>query len=330
MGSSRLLVLASVGGSIALAGCRDIAPPDASIDAPPPQGVVDAHRLDDGGLPAPIGPTGGQMDHLVFGIVGDTRPVNPDDTAHYPSDIIAAIWGGVEADPSQPGFAISTGDYMFASTGGNEQAPQLEQYLAARAHFTKIEFPAIGNHECTGYTSSNCGAGAADGITKNYQTYQDLMLAPLGLTDPWYVVHISATDGSWTAKLVFVAANAWNAAQASWLEAALGEPTTYTFVVRHEGNNANTAPGVDPSNAIIAQHPLTMLICGHTHTLAHYPSDKELIVGNGGAPLTSSYDYGYVIVRQRGDGRLEVSAFDYATRARVMTFVVKPDGSPST
>ena len=89
------------------------------------------------------------------------------------------------------------------------------------------------------------------------RAFYDSVLAPLGLTDPWYVVRISATDGSWTAKLVFVAANAWNAAQASWLEATLGEPTTYTFVVRHEGNNANTAPGVDPSNAIIAQHPLT-------------------------------------------------------------------------
>ena len=42
--------------------------------------------------------------------------------------------------------------------------------------------------------------------------------------------------GSWTAKLVFIAANAWDGTQQFWLDNVLGEPTTYTFCVRHEAH----------------------------------------------------------------------------------------------
>jgi hypothetical protein len=226
-----------------------------------------------------------------------------------------------------PGFAISTGDYMFANVGGAEAAPQLDLYLAARSHFQQIEFPAMGNHECTGYTTSNCGPGNPDGVTPNFIAFQQKMLTPIGQVNPYYVIHVWATDNSWTAKFVFVAANAWSDAQATWLSVALSEPTTYTFVVRHESSTANTAPGVTPSDAIIAQHPLTQLICGHTHTLAHYPSDRELIVGNGGAPLSSSMDYGYVIVYQRSNGNISFDAYDYQNGINTLSFTVTPDGS---
>src|SRR5438477_7361806 len=79
---------------------------------------------------------GGAISELRFAIVGDTRPPSPDDTANYPTPIITKIWQDIEAESPHPQFAISTGDYMFASTFRSEQIPQLDKYLAARAVFT--------------------------------------------------------------------------------------------------------------------------------------------------------------------------------------------------
>src|SRR5205807_2692194 len=111
---------------------------------------------------------------------------------------------------------------------------------------------------------------------------------------------------------VFVAPNAWTATQSSWLSSVLADPTTYTFVVRHESILANTAPGVSPSQNIIAQYPLTLLVEGHAHTFSYYPASKELIVGNGGAPLSGSVDYGYVIAQQRpSDKAIRFTSYDY-------------------
>jgi hypothetical protein len=274
-----------------------------------------------------IGPTGGTLATLSFAIVGDVRPANSDDTAGYPSAIITRIFDDLEAESPRPALAISTGDYMFASTFGSQASPQLDKYLAARAHFSNIEFPAMGNHECTGATASECGPGNPDGTTTNYSAFAAKMLAPLGLTDPWYVVHVNAADGSWTAKFVFIAANYWNSTQSAWLESALSEATTYTFVIRHEGTSATTTPGMQASQTIIDAHPYTLLIVGHTHTLAHYTSTRELIVGNGGAPLTSGTNYGYVVATERADHAIVFTAYDYMTHAVLKTFAVNPDGS---
>lgn len=66
-----------------LGGCRSTAQqpelPDAWIplDAPAHPGA---------------GNGGGQLDELRFAIIGDTRPANLDDTAHYPSDVVGQIW----------------------------------------------------------------------------------------------------------------------------------------------------------------------------------------------------------------------------------------------
>ncbi len=273
------------------------------------------------------GISGGKLDTLSFAIVGDTRPPVIDDTAGYPKKVIQTVWQDVEAASPRPAFAVTTGDYVFAKPFGAQAAPQIDLYLAARQAFSGVMFPALGNHECTGATASNCGAGSADGVTANYTAFLDKMLAPIAVTTPYYTVNIGSTTSAWTAKLVFIAANAWSAKQATWLAAELAKPTTYTFVVRHESASANTAPGVTPSQAIIAQHPYTLLIVGHTHTYAHYASEKQLIVGNGGAPLTGGVNYGYVIARQRADGAMVFQEHDYTTNQVNDTFAVKPDGT---
>ena len=276
-----------------------------------------------------MGPGGGTLDTLSFAIVGDTRPAVIDDTSAYPSAIISKIWSNVEAHSPRPAFAVTTGDYMFAKTTTGQAAPQLDLYLAARSAFTNTTFPTMGNHECTGATTSNCGPGSANGNTDNYTQYVNKLLAPLGITLPYYVINVGSTSSAWTAKFVFIAANAWSSAQSTWLASALSQPTTYTFVMRHERTTATTAPGVTPSNQIIKQHPVTMLIVGHTHTYAYYANLGEVVIGNGGAPLTGGVNYGYVVARQRPDGAIEFKEYDYATNAVNQTFAVKADGTPT-
>ena len=267
------------------------------------------------------------MSELRFAVVGDTRPPNIDDMSGYPTPIITKIWQDIEAESPAVPFVVSTGDYMFASTSGSLQQPQLNLYMGARAGYHGVQYPAMGNHECTGATASNCGAGAADGITKNMTDWMNTMLHPIGVTQPYYTETFSAPDNSWNAKFVFVACNAWNQTQSAWLSNALAVPTTYTFVVRHEGDSSLSQTPCSASQSIIAAHPVTLKIVGHTHTYAHYSSSKEIIVGNGGAPLTSGNNYGYVLVTRQANGNLLVQEKDYQTGAVLDTFQISASGA---
>ncbi len=219
---------------------------------------------------------------------------------------------------------------MFASPAHTQQMAQLAKYMAARNVFTGIQYPAMGNHECTGATDSNCGAGNTDGITPNMTDFITTMLNPIGVSKPYYEEHFAAADSSWTAKFVFIACNAWDSTQASWLDTALAEQTTYTFVVRHESVDALSSSPTPPcgaSQTAIDAHPLTLLIVGHTHTYRHYASDHEIVVGNGGAPLTSGTNYGYVVVARNASGTLTVTAYDYQSHAVLDTFTIQASGA---
>jgi hypothetical protein len=264
-------------------------------------------------------------------VVGDTRPATMDDNSGYPTAIIDQIYSDMVALQPQPLFTISTGDYQYATPTTTNGATQISLYMAARAKYSGTFFPAMGNHECTGYTDSNCGSGNSDGITNNYTTFMTQMLGPIGQTNPYYSININATDGSWTAKFVFIAANAWTSAQSSWLTSTLAKATTYTFIIRHEAAEANTAPGVTPSESIIASYPYTMKIVGHTHTYERSGA-QEVIFGNGGAPLTGSGDYGFALVQQRADNAIQFDMLDYQTSApdTSFRFAVNADGSAAS
>ncbi len=287
-----------------------------AIDAPP--GTVDAPAA-----PMDATPIGNSF---RFGVVGDTRPANIDDTSNYPTAVITAIWNDIEAESPHLDFAVSTGDYMFASTTGGQALPQLTKYLTARSVFGNPVYAAMGNHECTGATASNCGPGSTDGITDNYTQFMNHMVTPNGQTEPYYAVFFHASDNSWTAKLVLVAGNAWSSAQSSWLSSTLAMPTTYTFVVRHESDTATTAPGVSPSKAIIDAHPITLQIVGHSH-LYERSGTHEAIDGTGGAPLTSGTNYGYGVVERLANGDVQFTQKDYQSRAIVDQWRVHPDGT---
>jgi hypothetical protein len=284
----------------------------------------------DSGAPTGVGANGGTVSSLRFTVIGDTRPASVDDLAGYPTAVIDALYQDIAKLQPAALFSVSTGDYQFSTPYGNEASSQLNLYLAARAKFPGPFFPAMGNHECTGGTASNCGPGNTNGMTDNYNQFMAMMLGPIQKTKPYYSINIDASDGSWTSKFVFVAANAWDSGQDSWLQQTMAQKTTYTFVVRHESSYVTETPGVSPSDAIINASAYTLLIVGHSHTYEHR-GGKEVLFGNGGAPLSGSLNYGYGVFSQRQDGAIVVDAMDYQTNQADPSFhfVVKPDGSPT-
>ena len=195
----------------------------------------------------------------------------------------------------------------------------------------------MGNHECgvsgsfTTSDNNDCGPGNPGGSTPNYNAFMTQMMAPISQTNPYYAINVNAADGSWTAKFVVTAANAWDTAQQTWLQTTLAQKTTYTFVVRHEPSDATPPlpPGVAGVDALIAQYPYTLLIAGHSHTYGHWSdAPQTVVIGNGGAPL-SSKDYGYGLFSQRCDGAIVVDEVDYSSGATdsQFHFVVTPAGA---
>ncbi len=290
--------------------------------------------LGDAGPPpsGTVGLTGGTVSRLYFASTGDTRPSLPplgtDPLSGYPTAIIEQIFTEIASLSPPPTFVVTTGDYQLALTGSGGAA-QFGAYMMARAKYPGTVFFGMGNHECStvGVTTSNCGSGNAQGVSATYSAFLSTMLAPIQQTLPYYVIKVNATDGSWTSKFVFVAANAWDSTQSAWLTTAMGEATTYTFVIRHEPNDATTAPGTTPSEAIITQFPVTLEICGHTHNYSH--TGNRVVLGNGGAPLTGSGDYGFGTFAQRADGAIVVDEVNYKTGATdpAFHFVVTPAGA---
>jgi len=281
-----------------------------------------------GGGTGTVGPNGGSVASLYFTVVGDTRPPVIGDTSGYPTAIAKQIYTDIQNRSPMPLFSVSTGDYMFASVGTTEATAQLNLYLSARNLYSGMFFPAMGNHECTGATNSNCGTSGS-GMTTNYNAFMSQLLGPIQKTTPYYSININDTAGQWTSKFVFIAANAWDSAQASWLTSTMSQPTTYTFVIRHEPKAVGSgAPGVNPSEAIMAQYPYTLAIMGHTHTYNKFLAPKQIVIGNGGAPLTGGVNYGYGLVTQRADGAIVVDMIDYQSGASDPSFhfVVTPAG----
>ena len=215
---------------------------------------------------------------------------------------------------------------MMPSTDGHSQAPQIEQVHDGAGGVPGPEYPAMGNHECTGATASNCGTGNTDGVTKNMTAFISTMLGPIDMTAPVLHESFTASDGSWTAKFVFVACNAWDSTQATWLTSSWpGDDVHVRRAPRGERSDMSSHRA-RTSQTIIDANALTLLIVGHTHEYDHESYDKEIIVGIGGAPLTSGTNYGYVIVVRNTAGTLTVTAYDYKSHAAIDTFRIQANG----
>ncbi len=255
---------------------------------------------------------------LTVAVFGDCRPPNVDDTAGYPSAIVSGIFALAQSKGAQ--FAIGTGDYMFASTQSAVDA-QVQLFQQAAAKYTAGPlYLAMGNHECTGYTASNC---PNLNETPNVQAFMKLL--PSGVTKPYYRIDVPTPLGS--AKLLFVAANAWDSTQDSWLQTQLNDPTMYTFLVRHEPAVDSTAPGVSPSESMLRSGQYTLELNGHTHEYRRVDT-THVISGNAGAPLSGGGGYGLLLVQQQQNGNITVSEIDESSGNATDTWTVSPTGQP--
>jgi predicted phosphodiesterase len=260
--------------------------------------------------------SGEPFEHFNFAVLGDTRPACPDETAGYPTDIITKIYADVAAITPAPQFVIATGDFMDANPQNDQQQPQLDLYMTAAHQYKGPIFPVMGNHECGGNTDSNCTPES--GSTANFRTFMQTLVAPVGSQLPYYTVDFEASDKSWTAKLVVMACNAWDATQLAWVEAQLSRTTTYTLIARHEEMNADSNPPCLPqADALLTQYPYDVLIVGHSHTFATYV--KQLTVGTGGAPLASGSTYGYAVVQEQG-GNFTATQYDYQSAGPLRSY----------
>ncbi len=272
--------------------------------------------------PTTVGPMGGSVERLHFGVFGDARPPNPNDTAGYPAAVIGSVMDGLASTGTQ--FVIGTGDYMFASTMSDVTA-QVSMLLAAETRYPGHVFHGLGNHECTGASASNCPNGDE---TPNMQAFR-AMLAP-GYAAPYYdfTVHTGLGD----AHFIITAPNAWSDAEQSWLTAALAQDARYTIIAAHEPAGERQAPGSAPIETAIAARPggVTLRLYGHTHEYRHLAANA-VINGNAGAPLSSRRGtYGFATVEQRDDGNLVFTAYDVGTPPMVSdSFVLTPAGAPT-
>jgi hypothetical protein len=300
-------------------------------DAGPTTRDAGTTSADAGPFSSNVTASGGTESELYFAIIGDTRPANPDDTANYPTSIITKIYQDIQNLNPRPPFVISTGDYQYITsrnvgscgsyTLGGEQATQLGDYNTARMGYSGVYWPAMGNHECTGYTASECGSGNTDGITDNYCAWAGLFLTPIGESQPYYSRTITANDGSWTAHFIFVALNYWSSTQQSWLTQQLAQSATYTFVIHHENSSAGS-PSPLSTVEQMERSVETLSIVGHSHTWAGSSGSKELLVGNGGAPVTGGATYGYTTVLRQSNGSLVVTNYDYQSNQAKNTYTV--------
>ncbi len=117
-----------------------------------------------------------------------------------------------------------------------------------------------------------------------------------------------------------IACNAWDSTQQAWLDSTLAQPTTYTLLVRHEPAEANTGPCVDAVEQEMTARPYDLSLVGHTHEFKGMAGVKEIVVGNGGAPLDSG-TFGYATVERLSTG-WQIIDYDSSTGLPVTTFLV--------
>jgi hypothetical protein len=273
-----------------------------------------------GGSGGPVGPNGGNVTFLHFGMTGDTRPPSCEDTAGYPTAVINAIADAFEAQGAQ--FALDLGDHMYVCNNSLPTADaQMSLYMTAIARFKATWFMTMGNHECYG------GLCAPSSTNANYVSYMKA-LSPIAKL-PYYSFDVGTSKG--LARFVIVADNAWDSAQATWLENTLADAdgkATYTLVARHHPEGDSSVSTNSASMAIIRKHKFALFLSGHSHLYNHMTTDngRDIVLGIGGAPLIAGGAFhGYALVDQQPDGQLKVTVYDLSKPSPVDTWSVGPN-----
>jgi hypothetical protein len=79
-------------------------------------------------------------------------------------------------------------------------------------------------------------------------------------------------------------------------------------------------PCVSEMDSLLRSSTYDLFIVGHSHTFSH--SGQQVIIGNGGAPITGGVNYGFATVQQQASGFL-VTQYDYMTAMPVNSFTVQ-------
>lgn len=264
-----------------------------------------------GGIPVggPVGAGGGTVDRLYFAFTGDTRPASC--TAAYPTAIIGNIFSQMKALGVQ--FAVDQGDHMFnCGSSTAAAAMQMSQYAAAAQLFGKTVFMTLGNHECTGESTTLCTLGSY-GTNPNYTAFMDA-LKPISST-PYYRVDVHTNAG--LAVFLVVADDVWDMAEQSWLTQQLVDADAhakYTFVTKHHPFGNTDHPEFPAIYSLVTAHKYTLFLTGHSHLYKRqYGDPRGLVMGLGGAPLAGSSFNGFGTALQGSDDRIYVTVYDQAT-----------------
>jgi hypothetical protein len=267
-----------------------------------------------------IGPTGGRVSLLHFGTTGDTRPPACEDTPNYPTPIINAIADRMTARGAQ--FVVDLGDHMYVC---NDSLPistqQMGLYMTAVHRFPGTWFMTMGNHECY---HGPCLLGSQNA---NYVAFMSA-LSPIA-NKPYYAFNIDTSLGR--ATFVVIADNAWDSVQAAWLDATLHDAdlnAKYTIVIRHHPEGDTSVTTNSESMQIVRAHKFALFLTGHSHLYKHMTTDngRDLVLGTGGAQLIAGGSfYGYAMVDQLTDGRLQVSVFNLSGDLQQDIWTVGPN-----
>jgi len=264
-----------------------------------------------GGIPVggPVGPTGGTVDRLFFGFTGDTRPDQCGGA--YPTAIIDNIFTLMKNAGVQ--FAVDQGDHMFnCGSDFNGARDQMNAYVQAANLLGKTVFLTMGNHECTGESSTLCSAYPY-GTNPNYTAFMDA-LKPIS-PKPYYRVDINTDSG--LAVFLVVADDTWNAEQQTWLTQQLTDADAhakYTFVTKHHPNGNTDHAEFQQIYDLVRAHKYTLFLTGHSHLYKRQSSDpRAIVMGIGGAPLAGTSYNGYGTAVQGTDDRIYVTVYDQAT-----------------
>jgi hypothetical protein len=267
-----------------------------------------------------VGPHGGTVSLLHFGITGDTRPPSCEDTAGYPTSVINGIVDQMSARNIQ--FGLDLGDHMYVCNNDLTTATtQMNLYMQSIGRFNGTFFMTEGNHECYG---GLCLQGSTNA---NYVAFMTA-LAPIA-TSPYYTFNIDTSLGR--ATFVIIADNSWDQNQAAWLTQTLttaDQAAKYTIVARHHPEGDSSVTTNSDSMAIVRQHKFALFLTGHSHLYDHMTTDngRDLVLGTGGAPLIAGGAFhGYGIIDQTNAGMLQVTIYDTSTNAQVDSWSVGPN-----
>jgi hypothetical protein len=272
----------------------------------------------------PVGPHGGTVNLLKFGITGDTRPPNSGPlTASntYPTMVMNTIVDQMAVHAVQ--FGLDLGDHMYSNSRTNLPlaTQEMNLYLGSVGRLGKTWFMTQGNHECYG---GGCFAGSTNGDHVAFMT----ALAPISST-PYYTFDVTTSLG--LATFVIIADESYDHTQATWLAQTLATADSkakYTIVVRHHPEGDTSVSTNAAEMQVVRQHKFALFLTGHNHLYKHMTVDngRDIILGTGGAPLIAGGSFhGYAIIEQQTTGHLAVTVYDINSATPVDTWSVGPN-----